>query len=95
MAERFDLLGLSAADLISKSPEEAFLQTLTAIQGLNNEADRKFAADELMGGSSEKLAGIINASSATSRLSLPTSAPTATLWAARRWKTPRRSMRNG
>ena len=64
MAERFALLGLSAQDLISKSPEEAFLQTLTAIQGLNNEADRKFAADELLGGSSEKLAGIINASSA-------------------------------
>ena len=63
MAERFELLGLSAQELIKMSPEESFLATVTAIQGLNSEADRKFAADELMGGSSEKLAGIINASS--------------------------------
>ena len=62
MADRFDALGLSADDLITKSPEEAFLAVITAIQDLNLEADRKFNADELMGGSSEKLSGIINAS---------------------------------
>ena len=61
MAKRFDLIGLSAEDLIDKSPEESFLAVITAIQGLDNAADRKFAADELMGGSSEKLSGIINA----------------------------------
>ena len=62
MAERFEIIGLAAEDLIKMSPEESFLAVVTAIQSLNNEADRKFAADELMGGSSEKLSGIINAS---------------------------------
>ena len=59
----FEKLGLSSKDLIDASPEESFLATITAIQGLNNEADKKFLADELLGGASEKLSGIINAES--------------------------------
>ena len=59
----FDKLGLSSLDLINASPEESFLAVITALQGLNNQADKKFLADELMGGSSEKLAGIIGATS--------------------------------
>ena len=60
----FDKLGLSGQDLIDKSPEEAFLATVTALQGVTSAADKKFLADELMGGSSEKLSGILNLTSA-------------------------------
>ena len=59
----FEKLGLSSADLIAASPEESFLAVITALQGVSNESDRKFLADELLGGSSEKLSGIINTSS--------------------------------
>ena len=59
----FDKLGLSGEDLIDKSPEEAFLATVTALQGVTSAADKKFLADELMGGSSEKLSGILNLTS--------------------------------
>ena len=59
----FEKLGLSSEDLINKSPEESLLATITALQGVTNAADRKFLADELMGGASEKLSGIINATS--------------------------------
>ena len=62
-AAAFEKLGLSAQDLIDKSPEESFLATVDALQKVTNEADRKFLADELMGGSSEKLSGIINLTS--------------------------------
>ena len=59
----FGKLGLSSEDLIDKSPEEAFLATVTALQGVTSAADKKFLADELMGGSSEKLSGILNLTS--------------------------------
>ena len=59
----FEKLGLSSADLIEASPEESFLAVITALQGVENAADKKFLADELLGGSSEKLSGVINASS--------------------------------
>ena len=59
----FEKLGLSSADLIAASPEDSFLQVITALQGVTNASDKKFLADELLGGSSEKLSGIINASS--------------------------------
>ena len=59
----FDKLGLSSEDLIDKSPEEAFLATVEALQGVTSAADKKFLADELMGGSSEKLSGILNLTS--------------------------------
>ena len=60
----FDKLGLSSKDLIDASPEESFLAVITALQGVEGEANKKFLADELMGGSSEKLSGILNANSA-------------------------------
>ena len=56
----FQKLGLSAEELVAKSPEQSFRDTVTALQAVNNEADRKFLADELMGGSSERLAGVLN-----------------------------------
>ena len=59
----FEKLGLSSADLIAASPEDSFLQVITALQGVSNASDKKFLADELLGGSSEKLSGVINASS--------------------------------
>ena len=59
----FEKLGLSSADLIAASPEDSFLQVITALQGVTNASDKKFLADELLGGSSEKLSGIINTSS--------------------------------
>ena len=59
----FEKLGLSSADLIAASPEDSFLQVITALQGVSNASDKKFLADELLGGSSEKLSGIINTSS--------------------------------
>ena len=59
----FGKLGLSSEDLIDKSPEEAFLATVEALQGVTSAADKKFLADELMGGSSEKLSGILNLTS--------------------------------
>ena len=33
---------------------------VAALQNVTNESDRKFLADELLGGSSEKLAGLLN-----------------------------------
>ena len=59
-AEAFRKLGISAQDLIDKSPEDMLLTVLAALQNVTNEADRKFLADELLGGSSEKLAGLLN-----------------------------------
>ena len=59
----FEKLGLSSADLIEASPEESFLAVITALQAVTNASDKKFLADELLGGSSEKLSGVINASS--------------------------------
>ena len=59
-AEAFRKLGISAQDLIDKSPEEMLLTVVAALQNVTNEADRKFLADELLGGSSEKLAGLLN-----------------------------------
>ena len=59
-AEAFRKLGISAQDLIDKSPEDMLLTVVAALQNVTNEADRKFLADELLGGSSEKLAGLLN-----------------------------------
>ena len=58
--EAFEKLGISAQDLIDKSPEDMLLTVVTALQNVTNESDRKFLADELLGGSSEKLAGLLN-----------------------------------
>ena len=56
----FEKLGLSSEELIKKSPEESFLAVITALQGVNNEADKKFLADELLGGASERLSGVLS-----------------------------------
>ena len=40
---------------------------ITALQGVTNESDRKFLADELLGGSSENLSGVLNANAAEFR----------------------------
>ena len=58
--EAFAKLGLASEDLIKKSPEESFLDVIGALQEYDDEAQKKFLADELMGGASEKLSGIIN-----------------------------------
>ena len=58
--EAFEKLGISAQDLIDKSPEDMLLTVVAALQNVTNESDRKFLADELLGGSSEKLAGLLN-----------------------------------
>ena len=58
----FEKLGLSQEELIAKSPEQAFLDVITALQGVEDASVKKFLADELMGGASEKLSGIINTS---------------------------------
>ena len=57
-------LGLVWEDLKKQSPEEAFRNVLAAIQGIPNIADRAIAAEEIFGGTSEKLAGIINLTTA-------------------------------
>ena len=49
--KRFEKLGISAQDLIDKSPEDMLLTVVAALQNVTNEADRKFLADELLGGS--------------------------------------------
>ena len=48
-AEAFRKLGISAQDLIDKSPEDMLLTVVAALQNVTNEADRKFLADELLG----------------------------------------------
>ena len=63
----FEKLGLASADLIAASPEDSFLAVITALQGVTNESDRKFLADELLGGSSENLSGVLNANAAEFR----------------------------
>ena len=62
--EAFQALGLSWMDLQAASPEEAFRTVLAEIQKIPNVANRAIAAEEIFGGSSEKLAGIINLTAA-------------------------------
>lgn len=53
-------LGLVAADLQKMEPEAAFRAVLDELQKIPNAADRAFQAEEIFGGASEKLSGIIN-----------------------------------
>ena len=53
-------LGLEAAALQRMEPEAAWRAVVTEIQKIPNVADRAIAAEEIFGGTSEKLAGIIN-----------------------------------
>ena len=57
-------LGLSAAKLQEMSPEAAFRAVVTELQKIPNVADRAIAAEEVFGGTSEKLAGIVNLTAA-------------------------------
>ena len=57
-------LGFVAADLQAQSPEAAFRAVVEELQKIPNVADRAIAAEDIFGGSSEKLAGIINLTNA-------------------------------
>ena len=59
-SDALESLGLVWQNLKEQSPEEAFRNVLKALQKIPNVADRAIAAEEIFGGSSEKLAGIIN-----------------------------------
>lgn len=53
-------LNLNWEDLIKMSPEDAWRKTVEEIQKIPNVAQRAVAAEEIYGGSSEKIAGILN-----------------------------------
>ena len=57
-------LGLVAAELQTQTPEAAFRAVLFELQQIPNVANRAIAAEEIFGGTSEKLAGIINLTTA-------------------------------
>ena len=62
--EALDAIGLAAADLQKMEPEAAFRAVLEKLQEIPNAADRAIAAEEIYGGSSEKLAGLVNLTAA-------------------------------
>ena len=62
--EALDALGLSAAKLQALEPEAAFRAVVAELQKIPNVADRAIAAEEIFGGTSEKLAGIVNLTAA-------------------------------
>ena len=62
--DALNALGLEAEKLKEMEPEAAFRAVVDAIQDIPNVADRAIAAEEIFGGASEKLAGIINLTSA-------------------------------
>ena len=53
-------LGLSAQELQAMEPEAAWRAVVEEIQKIPNVANRAIAAEEIFGGTSEKLAGIVN-----------------------------------
>ena len=57
-------LGLVAEDLQKQTPEAAFRAVLFELQKIPNVANRAIAAEEIFGGTSEKLAGVINLTTA-------------------------------
>ena len=57
-------LGLQAEKLQAMEPEAAWRAVVAEIQKIPNVADRAIAAEEIFGGTSEKLAGIINLTTA-------------------------------
>ena len=57
-------LGLQAQELQAMKPEAAWRAVVEEIQKIPNVADRAIAAEEIFGGTSEKLAGIINLTNA-------------------------------
>ena len=58
--DALNALGLESSKLKELQPEEAFRAVLAEIQKIPNVAERAIAAEEVFGGTSEKLAGIIN-----------------------------------
>ena len=58
--DALDGLGLSAQALQDMEPEAAWRAVVAEIQKIPNVANRAIAAEEIFGGSSEKLAGIVN-----------------------------------
>ena len=62
--DAFDALGLQAQELQAMEPEAAWRHVVEEIQKIPNVADRATAAEEIFGGTSEKLAGIINLTNA-------------------------------
>ena len=58
--EALESLGLVAADLQAMQPEEAWRLVVEEIQRIPNAADKATAAEEIFGGTSEKIAGIVN-----------------------------------
>ena len=62
--DALDALGLSAQALQDMEPEAAWRAVVAEIQKIPNVANRAIAAEEIFGGSSEKLAGIVNMTNA-------------------------------
>ena len=62
--EALDALGLKASELQAMEPEAAWRAVVEEIQKIPNVADRAIAAEEIFGGTSEKLSGIINLTTA-------------------------------
>ena len=62
--DALDGLGLSAQALQDMEPEAAWRAVVAEIQKIPNVAERAIAAEEVFGGSSEKLAGIVNMTNA-------------------------------
>lgn len=56
-------IGLSGDELRKKTPTEAMYDVIEALQGVEDEQKRAWLADELMGGSWEKISGILAVSS--------------------------------
>ena len=57
-------LGLQAEKLQAMEPEAAFRAVVNELQKIPNVADRAILAEEIFGGTSEKLAGIVNLTTA-------------------------------
>ena len=60
--DALNLLGVSLADLGTKTPEEKFALLRDRISEIEDPARRAFIAEELLGGSSEHLAGVLSLS---------------------------------
>ncbi|WP_425397460.1 hypothetical protein [Aeoliella sp.] len=63
-AEQLERLGLSAKELQKLAPEAALGKIADAVNALPNKSDQLFAFDELMGGDSRELLGLLSQGSA-------------------------------
>jgi len=62
-ADALNIVGLSLESLQGLSPDEQFLRLRDAIAAVEDPADRLFAAEELLGGSSERLQSVLSGTS--------------------------------